>query len=68
MNLTIISGLSGSGKTVALHTLEDEDYYCVDNLPLGLLPEFVQRVTNKTIEHHDNIAVGIDARSASHDL
>ena len=68
MNLTIISGLSGSGKTVALHTLEDEDYYCVDNLPLGLLPEFVQRVTNRTIEHHDNIAVGIDARSASHDL
>ena len=68
MNLTIISGLSGSGKTVALHTLEDEDYYCVDNLPLGLLPEFVQRVINRTIEHHDNIAVGIDARSASHDL
>ena len=68
MNLTIISGLSGSGKTVALHTLEDEDYYCVDNLPLGLLPEFVQRVINRTIKHHDNIAVGIDARSASHDL
>jgi len=68
MNLTIISGLSGSGKTVALHTLEDEDYYCVDNLPLGLLPEFVQRVINRTIEHQDNIAVGIDARSASHDL
>jgi UPF0042 nucleotide-binding protein len=68
MNLTIISGLSGSGKTVALHTLEDEDYYCVDNLPLGLLPEFAQRVINRTIEHHDNIAVGIDARSASHDL
>jgi UPF0042 nucleotide-binding protein len=68
MNLTIISGLSGSGKTVALHTLEDEDYYCVDNLPLGLLPEFAQRVINRTIEHHNNIAVGIDARSASHDL
>jgi UPF0042 nucleotide-binding protein len=68
MNLTIISGLSGSGKTVALHTLEDEDYYCVDNLPLGLLPEFVKRVINRTIEHHENIAVGIDARSASHDL
>jgi RNase adapter protein RapZ len=68
MNLTIISGLSGSGKTVALHTLEDEDYYCVDNMPLGLLPEFVKRVIDRTIEHHDNIAVGIDARSASHDL
>jgi len=68
MNLVIISGLSGSGKTVALHTLEDEDYYSVDNLPLGLLPEFVQRVMNRTIQHYENIAVGIDARSASHDL
>ena len=68
MNLVIISGLSGSGKTVALHTLEDEDYYCVDNLPLGLLPEFVNRVIDRTIQPYDNIAVGIDARSASHDL
>ncbi|UCB56186.1 MAG: RNase adapter RapZ [Thiotrichales bacterium] len=68
MNLIIISGLSGSGKTVALHTLEDQDYYCVDNLPLGLLPEFVDRVLDRTIQPYDNIAVGIDARSASHDL
>ncbi len=68
MNLTIISGLSGSGKTVALHTLEDEDYYCVDNLPIGLLPEFVKRVMNRTIQPYENIAVGVDARSASRDL
>ena len=68
MNLIIISGLSGSGETVALHTLEDEDYYCVDNLPLGLLPEFVQRVINRTIQPYENIAVGIDARSDSRDL
>ena len=68
MNLVIISGLSGSGKTVALHTLEDEDYYCVDNLPLGLLPEFVHRVMNRTIQPYENIAVGIDARSESRDL
>ena len=68
MNLVIISGLSGSGKTVALHTLEDEDSYCVDNLPLGLLPEFVRRVMNRTIQPYENIAVGIDARSDSHDL
>ena len=68
MNLVIISGLSGSGKTVALHTLEDEDYYCVDNLPLGLLPEFVRRVINRTIQPYENIAVGIDARSEAHDL
>lgn len=68
MNLIIISGLSGSGKTVALHTLEDEDYYCVDNLPLGLLPEFMERVRNRTIQPYENIAVGIDARSDSRDL
>ncbi len=68
MKLVIISGLSGSGKTVALHTLEDEDYYCIDNMPLGLLPDFVQRVMNRTIQPYENIAVGIDARSDSSDL
>ena len=68
MKLVIVSGLSGSGKTVALHTLEDEDYYCVDNLPLGLLPDFVERVSNRTLQPYENIAVGIDARSEAHDL
>lgn len=68
MKLVIISGLSGSGKTVALHTLEDEDYYCVDNLPLGLIPDFVERVSNRNLQPYENIAVGIDARSDSHDL
>lgn len=68
MKLVIVSGLSGSGKTVALHTLEDEDYYCVDNLPLGLIPEFVDRVINRNLQPYENIAVGIDARSESHDL
>lgn len=68
MKIVIVSGLSGSGKTVALHTLEDEDYYCVDNLPLGLLPDFVDRVCNRSLQPYENIAVGIDARSESHDL
>ena len=68
MKLVIVSGLSGSGKTVALHTLEDEDYYCVDNLPLGLIPDFVERVLNRKLQPYENIAVGIDARSDSHDL
>ncbi len=68
MKLVIVSGLSGSGKTVALHTLEDEDYYCVDNLPLGLLPDFVERVSNRSLQPYENIAVGIDARSEAHDL
>jgi len=64
----IISGLSGSGKTIALHTLEDEDYYCVDNLPLGLLPELVERILNREIQPYENIAIGIDARSEVSDL
>ena len=68
MKLVIISGLSGSGKTVALHTLEDEDYYCVDNLPIGLLPQFVDRLLNRKVQLYDKIAVGIDARSDSEDL
>jgi RNase adapter protein RapZ len=68
MKLVIISGLSGSGKTIALHTLEDEDYYCVDNLPLGLLPEFVERITSRETQPYENIAVGIDARSEASDL
>lgn len=68
MKLVIVSGLSGSGKTVALHTLEDEDYYCVDNLPLGLLPDFVERVSNRSLQPYENIAVGIDARSEANDL
>lgn len=68
MKLVIVSGLSGSGKTVALHTLEDEDYYCVDNLPLGLIPDFVECVLNRNLQPYENIAVGIDARSNSHDL
>jgi len=68
MKLIIISGLSGSGKTVALHTLEDEDYYCVDNLPIGLLPQFIERILSRKVHLYDNIAVGIDARSDSADL
>ena len=68
MKLVIISGLSGSGKTVALHTLEDENYYCVDNLPVGLLPQFISRLLSRKIQLYDDIAVGIDARSDSEDL
>jgi len=68
MKLIIISGLSGSGKTVALHTLEDEGFYCVDNLPLGLLADFTKQITNRQVQIYDQIAVGIDARSGASDL
>jgi RNase adapter protein RapZ len=68
MKLIIISGLSGSGKTVALHTLEDEGFYCVDNLPLGLLPDLTKQLTSRQMQVYDQVAVGIDARSGAEDL
>ncbi|MCW9012640.1 MAG: RNase adapter RapZ [Gammaproteobacteria bacterium] len=68
MKLVIISGLSGSGKTVALHTLEDEGFYCVDNLPLGLLAEFAKQIMNHQMHIYNEVAVGIDARSGVNDM
>jgi UPF0042 nucleotide-binding protein len=68
MKLVIVSGLSGSGKTVALHTLEDAGYFCVDNLPLGLLPDFIDKMTDSKPTPYDLIAVAIDARSGVDDI
>lgn len=59
MHLIIISGRSGSGKTVALTTLEDLGFYCVDNLPVDLLVS----LANTLRLAHENIAVSIDARN-----
>ncbi len=63
MKLVIVSGLSGSGKTVALHTLEDAGYYCIDNLPLKMLPELVDGMLAETPPPYDALAISIDARS-----
>jgi UPF0042 nucleotide-binding protein len=63
MKLVVISGLSGSGKTVALHTLEDEQYYCVDNLPPALLPVLVKELRNSNTAFFTKTAVGIDVRT-----
>ncbi len=63
MRLVIVSGFSGSGKTVALHTLEDSGFYCIDNLPLGMLPELVENMINTRPQPYDQVAVAIDARS-----
>lgn len=68
MKLVIVSGLSGSGKSVALHTLEDEDFYCIDNLHMGLLPAFVEQLLSPGLKLFDKAAVGIDARSGVDDL
>jgi UPF0042 nucleotide-binding protein len=68
VKLVIVSGLSGSGKTVALHTLEDAGYFCVDNLPVGLLPEFIEKMTHSEPMLYELIAVSIDARSGVDDM
>ena len=66
--LIVVSGLSGSGKTIALRTLEDLDYYCVDNLPSALLPAFVDAVAQAQPGRHQRLAVGIDVRNRAEDL
>jgi UPF0042 nucleotide-binding protein len=60
MHLVILSGLSGSGKTIALHALEDEGYYCIDNLPASILAETVFLLQNSG---HAYVAIVIDARA-----
>lgn len=62
----MISGLSGAGKTVALNTLEDSGFYCIDNLPIGLLNEFGHQLTDLKTIPAEEIAVGIDARNPEH--
>lgn len=59
MRLIVVSGQSGAGKSVALRVLEDLGYYCVDNLPVNLLNNFVESVR----ESNQNVAVSIDIRN-----
>lgn len=61
MEIVLISGMSGSGKSVALHALEDAGYYCVDNLPPELLQSFVEL---KLTHQDEKVAIAMDARSA----
>jgi UPF0042 nucleotide-binding protein len=61
-SLVIVSGMSGAGKSVALNTLEDLGFYCVDNLPAELLPDFVRGVAHAD-GSPEKLAVGIDIRS-----
>ncbi len=68
--LIIVSGLSGSGKTVALNTLEDAGFYCIDNLPIALLAELGAHLNRSTVgeNNEQGFAVGIDARNHPVDL
>jgi UPF0042 nucleotide-binding protein len=68
MRLIIVSGLSGSGKSVALHVLEDLGYYCIDNMPAALLKSLLQEVTRTRDQSGPLVAVGVDARNRKSDL
>jgi len=68
MRLIVISGLSGSGKSVALHMLEDLNYYCVDNIPAGLLPMFISHTVRSDEAAYRLTAVGVDARNRAEEI
>jgi UPF0042 nucleotide-binding protein len=63
MKLMVVSGRSGSGKSVALRVLEDLGYYCVDNIPVNLLPALAHTVIND----YDKVAVSLDVRNLPND-
>lgn len=66
--LIIVSGLSGSGKSVALHILEDLGYYCIDNMPAALIKSLLNEVTVPLDQSTQRIAVGVDARNRGRNL
>jgi len=68
MQLIIVTGLSGSGKTIALRVLEDSGFYCIDNLPASLLPQIAQHIDRHTLSRVNNkskVAISIDSRTAA---
>lgn len=68
IKLIIVSGLSGSGKSIALHTLEDLGYYCIDNLPMYLFQAMAKELKEKPESIYRKMAVSIDARNQTGDL
>ncbi len=68
MRLIIVSGLSGSGKSVALHMLEDLDFYCVDNIPAALLKPLISHNLRGPEVGYARTAVGLDARNRPNEI
>lgn len=64
----IVSGLSGAGKTIALNTLEDLDFFCIDNLPASLLQSIVERIEQGYALFANRLALGIDVRNPEPEL
>ena len=65
MRLVVLSGLSGSGKSVALNALEDTGYYCIDNIPIALLQSFVDETLPQQDPAFSRVALCADARNAA---
>lgn len=68
MRLIIVSGLAGAGKSVALHMLEDLGYYCIDNLPIGLLTDITGDTLHRQTFDFERLAVGVDARAPGEEI
>ena len=68
MRIIVVSGLSGSGKSVALHLLEDLGFYCIDNLPAALLKPFISHTVRSDDATYTRSAIGLDARNTAHEI
>jgi UPF0042 nucleotide-binding protein len=68
VRLIFVSGLSGSGKSVALHMLEDLEFYCVDNIPAALLKAFISHTVRGDSQVYQRTAIGIDARNPGSEI
>lgn len=61
MRFVIVTGMSGAGRSSAMRILEDDGYFCVDNLPVSLLPTFME-LTKNSSEQIEKVALGLDIR------
>ncbi len=66
--LLVVTGLSGSGKSIALNALEDVGFYCIDNLPVSLLESLGEELRNDTTDVYTRTAIGVDVRNQANDL
>src|SRR6185436_20364883 len=62
VQLVVVTGLSGSGKSTAIHVLEDLGFYCIDNLPVALIPRLVELWETSGGQELRRVALGIDVR------
>jgi len=68
VRIIVLSGLSGSGKSVALHMLEDLGFYCIDNIPAALLKPFISHAVRSPEATYERAAVGLDARNTAAEI